>query len=464
MLRKRFWLSGILTISAFLISCGSSGTPASTPPQDPTLAYIKAQAKPIESIDPGQTNFSDLTFLPPLLEGRKIVELGESGHGVAQFGQAKVRLIEYLHEQLGYNVIAFEASMLSTFRSNEIAASLTPTEFMEDSIFGVWNTTDVVKLFSYIQSTQNAAHPLILAGFDIQFTSDYEINYRPGAFYDLVSKVDPVYAQQVQNMDQAFIQNYAFLQNPLTSTDVANLTAEYQTLTAFIDAHMTQIAAAYPDRPLFPLVMRQMAWGMNAYVTTLYDVQLNQYVPASDARDAAMATNLEIVADQMYPDEKIMVWAHNAHIAHDAAVVTQWGWKNMGNWIFNKYGSSVYTLGLFMYQGSAAEDGGTVYSIPPAPALSLEGQLYTSGYSTVFLDFSQATPQSGNEWLFEPYPARDWGVDPMTIIPKDQFDGVLMVDTVNPPTYVPYPQSSVRAQSGAATDKSGRMEPDLGLR
>jgi erythromycin esterase-like protein len=35
--------------------------------------------------------------LGPILGGRQIVELGESSDGVAEFCQAKVRLIKYLH-------------------------------------------------------------------------------------------------------------------------------------------------------------------------------------------------------------------------------------------------------------------------------------------------------------------------------------------------------------------------------
>ena len=123
--------------------CGGAPVVQPTPPPLQTeppaewVAYVQAQAHPLQSIDPLNTDYSDLAFLAPLLQGRNIVELGESGHGVAEFSQTKIRLIKYLHEQLGYDVMAFESSILSTYLANEQASQLTPTAFMQDSIFAV---------------------------------------------------------------------------------------------------------------------------------------------------------------------------------------------------------------------------------------------------------------------------------------------------------------------------------------
>jgi erythromycin esterase len=101
------------------------------------------------------------------------------------------------------------------------------------------------------------------------------------------------------------------------------------------------------------LIVRQAAWGMGAFLDELYDSASNNELDALSARDAGMATNLELLVDTLYAGKKLMVWAHNSHIAHDAAAVSNWGWKNTGNWIFPRYGQAVYTLGLYMYQGSA---------------------------------------------------------------------------------------------------------------
>jgi len=424
-----------------LISCGGGTSSAQPVPpgqaEPPTdwIAFVKSQAQPLQSIDPDNTNFSDLAFLRTVLQGRNIVELGESGHGVAQFSQAKIRLIKYLHEQLGYDAIAFESSILSTYLANAQANQLTPTAFMQDSIFAVWSTTDVVKLFSYIQSTENTAHPLILAGFDVQLTTPYEIQVRPGIFQQVVAQVDPAYAQQVYVLDQAFVQN--FNQSSYILANYSDLKTQYQALTAFLDANMTQIEQAYSSAPIFPLIVRQAAWGMSAFLDELNDNASNDQSASCNARDAGMATNLEMLVENLYPGMKVMAWAHNEHIAHDALSVIGWGCENMGSYIFQKYGTTVYTLGLVMYQGSADYNNRTTYTIPPAPDNSTEGLLHSVGDAYVLLDISNVTPSiSGTEWLFQDYLIRDWGVDNLSMVLKNEYDGLLQIETVNPPTYI----------------------------
>src|SRR3569833_356311 len=168
-----------ICLGMILAGCGGGGT-GSRSTQSATdlhtqwVDYVKANMKPLRTVDPLDTNYSDLSFLQGYLQGRDIVELGESGHGVAEFSQAKIRLIKYLHEQLGYDVMAFESSILSTYLATEKQAQWTPQELMQNSVFAVWSTTDVQELFSYIRLTQTTTQPLVLAGFDVQFTTPYE--------------------------------------------------------------------------------------------------------------------------------------------------------------------------------------------------------------------------------------------------------------------------------------------------
>ena len=46
------------------------------------------------------------------------MQLGESGHGVAEFNHAKVRLIKFLHQQMGFDVIAFESGLFECFNAD----------------------------------------------------------------------------------------------------------------------------------------------------------------------------------------------------------------------------------------------------------------------------------------------------------------------------------------------------------
>lgn len=455
MIRWQSYGAVVIYFGLLLAGCGGGsgttggGTQTQPPPDLHTqwVDYIKSNAKPLRTIDPLDTNYSDLSFLQSYLQGKDIVELGESGHGVAEFSQSKVRLIKYLHEQLGYDVMAFESSILSAYLGNEQQSQWTATQLMQKSVFAVWSTTDVQELFSYIQSTQGTAHPLILAGFDVQLTTPYEWQIRPGLFQEVVSTVDPAYGQQVHDMDEAFIQglmasfrgDFSYIQN-----NYADLKAKYLALTGFLDANAAQIARAYPSRPLYPLVVRQAAWSMGAYLDESFYMAQNttagNLISLAD-RDAGMATNLEMLVDTLYPGKKFIIWAHNDHIMHDARLYPQVGWQNMGNWIFQKYGSRVYTVGLYMYQGTACWNGsgvcGGVYTIDPASPNSVEGLLHSSNSPYVFLDISRAPTGDATSWMSQSYSIRDWGKYDGTMSVKSEYDGLLQIDTVHPPTYVP---------------------------
>src|SRR5262249_54802612 len=147
-------------------------------------------------------DFADLQFLKTVVGERRLVQLGEAGHGVAQFDSAKVRLVKFFHEQMGFDVMAFESSIYECFAANAAANAV---NMLRGSIFGVWATEEVLPLFTYIKSTQDTAHPLTLAGFDTQISSAFGLADRPAFLRRVVAVVDPDYADEVATFDTDFI-------------------------------------------------------------------------------------------------------------------------------------------------------------------------------------------------------------------------------------------------------------------
>ena len=89
-------------------------------------------------------------FLKPILKDKRIVNLGEASHGASEYNSIKVRLIKYLHEQLGYNVIVFESNLSNASSAYAQISKLTPKQLMENSIYGVWQVEENLPLFEYI--------------------------------------------------------------------------------------------------------------------------------------------------------------------------------------------------------------------------------------------------------------------------------------------------------------------------
>jgi len=71
--------------------------------------WLSENAMPIHSIDPNDDDFADLMPLKHILGSARIVMLGEATHGDGATFYAKQRLVRFLHEVMGFNVLAWEA-------------------------------------------------------------------------------------------------------------------------------------------------------------------------------------------------------------------------------------------------------------------------------------------------------------------------------------------------------------------
>ena len=187
------------------------------------------------------------------------------------------------------------------------------------------------------------------------------------------------------------------------------------------------------------MIAERTAWSMIAYIRQLRASaeRPNDSSPEGGVgiRDAGMAENLTSLARDLYPDRKILIWAHNFHIRH-ANASTPSTVRTMGSWIAERFRPELYTIGLYMNRGSAAQNDRAIYLINPAPQGSMEWVLAGAGPSALFVDFLHETQESGNAWMFQPVVTREWGVNSLTLTPREQYDGVLFIDRVSPPNYV----------------------------
>src|SRR4051812_15253729 len=76
--------------------------------RDARIAWLQANSAPLRSIDPADTDFADLEPLARAIGDARIVMLGEQTHGDGATFLAKCRLVHFLHERLGFDVLSFE--------------------------------------------------------------------------------------------------------------------------------------------------------------------------------------------------------------------------------------------------------------------------------------------------------------------------------------------------------------------
>lgn len=80
-------------------------------PSDKLQDWIVEQAVTVRSIDAADEDFRDLEPLVDAIGSATVVQLGEPSHGAGSAFAAKVRLIKFLHERMGFDVIAWESGL-----------------------------------------------------------------------------------------------------------------------------------------------------------------------------------------------------------------------------------------------------------------------------------------------------------------------------------------------------------------
>ncbi|MGD2218008.1 MAG: erythromycin esterase family protein [Gemmatimonadales bacterium] len=411
------------------VACGE---PAQRP--EWTL-WVQANHQPIRSLT-DDDDFSDLAFLEPTLRGRRIVQLGENGHGVAEFSLLKVRLIKYLHAELGYEVVAFESGLYECQWANQLVGRLGAATVMRNCLFGIWHTEEVLSLFDYISEARSSDRPLQLAGFDV-INSGSGWHQRPEFFRDLIEPFDPDYAAHAFGLDSLFLHRAITIEDrEYIESHEAELVADFEALAAFLTEHRDEIAGAARTDPARVEFAAQVARSAAAFIRQgAADVRDHTSPEASEIRDRGMADNLEFIAERLYPGKKIIVWAHNAHVRHDGLAVQPYPARTMGSWLAERRGEELYTIGLYMYRGHAARNYSSVYEVARIPAGSLESMLSKADAPWHFLDLSGAQLEPGASWMFTPSVAMLDGSRRETLVPRDQYDGIVFIDSVSPPHY-----------------------------
>jgi len=297
-------------------------------------------------------DFSDFSALKPILEEVEIVMLGEQSHGDATTYETKIKLIKYLHQELGFDLLVFESGFYDCNKAWEmIEKGESVRNAMGKSIFGLWATTDELKpLSDYLESTKNSNNRLKLSGFDNQLTGKYSPEY---FLKDLAGYLNKTMPSILSTKEWAHFSKNINLLTKFDTKGVKKGNPEQDL--AFVLNLIDKISEIETDTAAKFLI--QLLKSTHSYLS---DVAMK-----TDFRDQQMADNLIWIKEQ-YPNSKIICWGATSHFLYNSSKVRM---KNpfiqilyanyykkqpmMGGYIKKKFQEKVYTIGFTAYQGEA---------------------------------------------------------------------------------------------------------------
>jgi len=427
---------------------------AAEPPADPRVDWLSKNAVRLRSVSPADRDFSDLQPLKKILEGKQIVLLGEQSHGDGTTFLAKTRLIEFLHEEMGFDVLAFESGLYDCRKVDEaLRRGEEPVQAVRRGLFAIWSKSEqVLPLMDYLGKTAASKRPLEVAGFDNQFTGNASVESLVG---DLTAISRALGSKAMEGPEgKAFGGTVQNLINGIWEEEGAPLppAADQARFLARIEALRQEIAAAMKAKKTGTLSPQDSAFWLQLLESTASLARLS-WDPEPNTpegktrtrrtRDQQMARNLLWLAQERYPGRKILVWAATFHAARNLGKIDVGagqedlgrfyrGMETMGEGAWKELKDRIYTLGFTAYEGSV---GNAFQTRPPEPidppsAGSLEDLMARAGLENALVDFRN--PPKGGEWLRTPLVSRPFGYTEMKADWGEILDGMLFTRKMEP--------------------------------
>jgi len=363
---------------------------------DPRVAWLRQNVARVRSIDPRDTDFSDLAPLRNALQDVRIVLLGEADHASGSDFRAKSRLVMFLHRELGFDVLAFEAGLYDMGVAwDRLRAGAAPRQAFAEGAWGFWaNSEQMQPLIEYVAEHAHSSRPLELAGFDHQFSGQSPERFAADLadFLGERGLAGPLGLPAAPNMrilESLSPNRFWRLRELPDSTRSAFLRDLNRTVT---------LVAALNDRTAryWTQVLRS-----TACLTRSLAPAAGGSASPSCSREQQMTENLIWLASQRYPQRKIIIWSATAHAARMPQLPAAAGGDgpSLGLRLYELFGSKSYAIGVTSYRNA---QGHIVSDQHPLP--EFEELMAAAGFDYGFIDLRGA--RSGRSWIAGEFLAR----------------------------------------------------------
>jgi erythromycin esterase len=409
------------------------------------IAWLSRNAVVLRSIDPtvADDDFADLRPLMTAIGDSRIVVLGEQSHGDGATFLAKARLIKFLHQRMGFDVLAWESGLFDCYDMDSGVRD--PAVPIEDAIrrgvYPIWGKSAQVRpVFEYARSVAGTRRPLEMIGFDPQFSGMNGSGTRwRDAMISFIDKADPSILPAPLRSS---------LLNDLPSVlskqpaDIRFVAEKWRALPGVLDAARTRLESTHGVRD-FALMRRTADEEVFALegLARFREAAGQFNVANNNWRDQRMAETLVWLANEQYKGRRMIVWAAIFHSLHEPSAIKlpPGGFSyesvlTMGQVARNSLDDAIYTVAFTAAEGKAGNVGSPTLDLEPPDDGSFEDLCLALGHRFLFVNLRIAPKV---HWLRRPIKASPLSYSAIETDWTRQVDAFVFTRTMFPSTKGP---------------------------
>lgn len=309
------------------------------------ISNLYKNVYPIESINPSDTNYQDFVFLDSLFQDVDVVFLGEQAHGEGNVTLAKTRLIEYLVNVLGFNIIAFESGFYDTFIAGiMIKNSQGPGDiYFNSSLYAIWTNTVEFDRMKEILTGKIRSSKVKLYGIDCQpmaLAHNTYLKYLEKGLIETGFSLD--------SSSEDLLKKYLWGTGESKEKYFANTSDSVEVFQLLDELLSESIKFTSNENGFWPQTIINFQTNLNIQIGTLQSWPI---YAIDNLRDAQMAHNLLWIIKNKKPGDKVIVWSASMHNARNIGSIQETDdstfYQNyipMGQIVYDSIGPRMYSL------------------------------------------------------------------------------------------------------------------------
>jgi erythromycin esterase len=361
----------------------------------------------------------DLNAIGDAIGDARVVALGEATHGTREFSAIRARVVEYLAEKKGFTVVAVEDNWTEAAAIDDYIKTGPGDAKSALARLKGWpfRTREMLSLIEAMRArNERAAVKMSYAGFDMTWSEaarEEVTRFLRTAAPDQLAAAETWYAEVIA----------LGTRRPGLDADATAAAEAARKVVDLVDNLRASSDASRWRRA------RQAAEVV--YQATAFRIRGQ----SPGFRDQMMARNVQWLCEQEHPGEKILLWAHNAHISAESNPF----FKPMGVWLRERLGNRYYALGLLVAGGevrAVGSKGLAIHVMPPAAPEAGESRLSEVSNADFFIDMRRLLTGAARAWLDQPHTfysvGARWneevvGANTAVFSPAKSFDGFVFI-------------------------------------